>query len=98
MNAASRLLCLFGCYSLHRGNDVLKLGDLAQSTTGWQPIVLGHGHDERALVRLQAFKEDVEPFSHGRADEMAVKAEGAFKWNSYRTLARQRSRYPQAGC
>ncbi len=40
---------------------------LAQSTPGWQPIVLGHSQNERALVSLQAFEEVIKLVGHGRA-------------------------------
>ena len=59
-------ICLFSRDCLDRSDDVLQLGDLTQSAAGWQPIVLGHRQDERALVRLQAFEEGVELVGHRR--------------------------------
>ena len=56
-----------GSNGLNSRNDVLKLGDLPQRTPGWQPVVLGHCQDERALMRLQAFEESVELVRHGWA-------------------------------
>lgn len=54
--------CPFGfltCHRLDSGDDVLKLGDGSERTPCRQSIMLGHVQDERALVRLQAFKESV---------------------------------------
>ena len=61
-------------HGLNCGDHVLQLRNLAQSAPGWQPIVLGHRQDERALVRLQAFEEGVDD-AHGAQKPSAPLAE-----------------------
>ncbi|EIZ86478.1 hypothetical protein WYO_0838 [Methylobacterium sp. GXF4] len=60
-------ICFLGCDCLDRSNHVLQLGNLTESASRRQAIMLGHCQDERALVRLQAFEEGVELVGHGRA-------------------------------